>query len=133
MSQYKVKDSQKSLDGWDKEVERAFVEDPCTCVYCGFPATSYRAWCQLVLDHFIPKRVGGEDSSRNYVVSCYRCNQWKGRYDPGGGRYTYLPRGKKQREALIEKAKAHIRASEERQGRPEPYQLIMRRTKEAKT
>lgn len=133
MSQYKVKDSQKSLDGWDKEVERAFVENPCTCAYCGFQATLYRAWCQLVLDHFIPKRVGGEDSSRNYVVSCYRCNQWKGRYDPGGGRYAYLPRGKRQREVLIEKAKAHIRASEERQGRPALYQSIMRRTKEAKT
>ena len=51
MSQYKVKDSQMALDGWDKEVERAFVENPCTCVYCGFRATSYRAWCQLVLDH----------------------------------------------------------------------------------
>ena len=133
MSQSKVKDSQRPPEGWDKEEQRAFVENPCTCVYCGFRATSYRAWCQLVLDHFIPKRVGGEDRSRNYVVSCYRCNQWKGRYDPGDGQYTYLPRGKKQREVLIEKAKAHIRASEERQGRPELYQVIMRRTKEAKT
>jgi 5-methylcytosine-specific restriction endonuclease McrA len=128
-----VKDSQKSLDGWDEETVQAFVENPCTCVYCGFRATSYRAWCQLVLDHFIPKRVRGKHTSKNYVVSCYRCNQWKGRYDPGGGRYTYLPRGKKQREMLIEKAKAHIRASEERQGRHELYESIMRKTKEAKT
>ena len=133
MSQYKVRDSQKSPDGWDKEVERAFVENPRTCVYCGFRATSYRSWCQLVLDHFIPKRVGGEGSSRNYVVSCYRCNQWKGRYDPGGRRYTYLPRGKKQREELIEKAKAYIEASKEKQGRLELYKFIERRTKEAKT
>ena len=133
MSQYKVKDSKKSLDGWDKEMVRPFVENPCTCVYCGFRATSYRAWCQLVLDHFIPKRVGGEHSSRNYLVSCYRCNQWKGRYDPGGGRYTYLPRGKKQREALIKGAIDHIEESKERQARRELYNFIKPRIKEAKT
>jgi 5-methylcytosine-specific restriction endonuclease McrA len=132
MSRYKVKDSQKSLDGWDEEIVQAFVENPCTCVYCGFRAPLYPAWRQLVLDHFIPKRVGGEDSSRNYVVSCYRCNQWKGRFDPGDGRYTYLPRGKKQSELLIKKAKAHIDASEKSQGRPKLYRFIMRRTKEGK-
>ena len=133
MSQSKVKDSQKPPEGWDKEIVQAFVENPCTCVYCGFRARSYRAWCQLVLDHFIPKRADGEDSSRNYVVSCYRCNQWKGSYDPGGRRHRYLPRAKNQREALIGKARAHISASQERQGRRKFYEFIMRRTKKAKT
>jgi 5-methylcytosine-specific restriction endonuclease McrA len=133
MSQSKVKDSQKCPEGWDKEEERAFVKNPDTCVYCGFRAKSYRAWCQLVLDHFIPKAVGGVDSSRNYVVCCYRCNQWKGRFDPGDGRYTYLPRGKKQRKVLIKKAKAHIKASEKEQRRHKFYKFIMRRTKETKT
>ena len=133
MSQSKVKDSQNYPEGWDEEIVQAFLENPRTCVYCGFRATSYLAWCQLVLDHFIPKRVGGGASRRNYVVSCYRCNQWKGRYDPGDGRYTYLQRGKKQRKELIEKAKAFIRASKERQGRRELYNFIKPRIREART
>jgi len=129
MSQTAVEDSRKPPEGWDKNFVRAFVKKPTTCVYCGFRATSYRGWCQLVIDHFIPKAAGGEDSARNYVVSCYRCNQWKGHYDPGDKRYTYLPPGKKEREELIEKAKAHIRKSEKEQGRLELYKFIMQKAR----
>ena len=133
MSQTGAKDSWKPSEGWDKELVRPFAKNPGTCVYCGFPATTYQAWCQLVIDHFIPRAAGGEDSARNYVVSCYRCNQWKGQYDPGEKRHTYLPPGKKQREGLIEKAKEHIRKSEKEQGRRELYGSIMQKASRRKT
>jgi 5-methylcytosine-specific restriction endonuclease McrA len=115
----------KPPEDWDIRFVRAFSKNPRTCVYCGFRATSYEGWCQLVIDHFIPRAAGGEDSARNYVVSCYRCNQWKGHYDPGDKRYTYLPPGKKQREELIKMAKAHIQESAKKQGRRELYEFIM--------
>ena len=131
MSQSNGKSSRKPPEGWDKYV-RTFLKNPDTCVYCGFRARSYKAWCQLVIDHFIPKKARGQDNSRNYVVSCYRCNQWKGQHDPGGGRYTCLPVGKKQRQALIEKAKAHIEESEKNQGRYDFYQFIIQKSKGGK-
>jgi len=127
MSQTGVKVVLKPPEDWDREFIRAFRKNPNTCFYCGFRATSYRAWCQLVIDHFIPRAAGGEDSVRNYVVCCYRCNQWKGRYDPGGKRFTHLPPGKKEREELIEKAREHIRKSEEKQHRHEVYDFIMQK------
>jgi 5-methylcytosine-specific restriction endonuclease McrA len=130
MPQSKVKDSRKPPEGWER-YESTFVNNPRTCVYCGFRALWYRAWCQLVIDHFIPKKAGGEDSSRNYVVSCYRCNQWKGQYDPGKRRYTYLPPDEERRGALIEAARAHIRESEMKQGRREFYRFIMQKTQRA--
>jgi len=132
MSPSKGKESRKPPEGWDNYVS-TFLENPDTCVYCGFQATSYEAWCQLVVDHFIPQSAGGEDNSANYVVSCYRCNQWKGDFDPGEGGYTHLPPGKKQREALIKNAKARIRKNERDQRRREFYQFIMRKTKGGKT
>jgi len=55
MSQTGAKDSWKPSEGWDKELVRPFAKNPGTCVYCGFPATTYQAWCQLVIDHFIPR------------------------------------------------------------------------------
>ncbi len=129
MSRTGVKDSPKPPEDWEKELVGAFVKNPSTCVYCGFRATPYPVWRQLVIDHFIPKVAGGEDSARNYVVSCYRCNQLKGRYDPGEKRYSYLPPGKKQREELIEKARAHIEKMEKAQGRLELYNFIMEKAR----
>lgn len=31
------------------------------------------------LDHIIPRRSGGPDAVENLVMSCYRCNQRRGR------------------------------------------------------
>jgi len=124
MSQPKGDDSRDPHE-WFEEYVSAFVRDRCTCVYCGFQATTYSAWRQLVVDHFIPDAAGGETSARNYVVSCYRCNQFKGGYDPSEGRYTFLPPEEKERTALVKKARAEIEKREKDQGRPGFYRFIM--------
>ena len=88
---------------------------------------------QLVVDHFIPDAAGGETSPKNYVVSCYRCNQFKAGYDPSEGRHTFLPPEGRERAALIKKARAEIEKRENDQGRPGFYRFIMQKTKGRKT
>jgi len=128
MSGPKVKDPGEAPEGWEGYVS-AFVEGQCKCVYCGFRGTRYSTWRQLVVDHFIPAAAGGEDSARNYVVCCYRCNNFKGSYDPGGRRYTHLPAEKKERTALIKKTRVEIRKRERKQRRHDFYLAIERKIK----
>jgi hypothetical protein len=132
MSKSTAKESSEPPEGWEKFV-KVFVRDRCKCVYCGLQGTTYSAWRQLVVDHFIPKAADGEDGDKNYVVSCYRCNQFKGGYDPGGGCYTCLPTGEEERSALIEKAKAKIKEQEINQGRRAFYQYVMHEVNGLKT
>jgi len=132
MSESTAKEPSEPPEGWE-EFAKTFVRDRCKCVYCGFQATTYLAWRQLVVDHFIPRAAGGEHGDKNYVVSCYRCNQFKAGYDPGGGRYTYLPPGEEERSALIEKARAKIEEQEEKQGRRDFYRYVKREVNRCKT
>ena len=132
MSESIAKEPSESSEWWE-EFTKTFVRGRGKCVYCGFQATTYSAWRQLVVDHFIPRAAGGEDGAKNYVLSCYRCNQFKAGYDPGGGRYTCLPRGKRERSALIEKAKAKIVEQEKKQGRSDFYGHVTREINRFKT
>lgn len=43
------------------------------CAYCGNPGNT--------LDHVIPRSKGGQDTYRNLIVACYRCNQNKSNHD----------------------------------------------------
>jgi len=52
-----------------------FLRDNYTCQYCGKNGN-------LTIDHIIPKSKGGEDSWRNTVVCCVRCNNKKGDRSP---------------------------------------------------
>ena len=46
------------------------------CEYC---LTSSRLiGMPLVIDHILPKSLGGSDERENLAASCYRCNEFKG-------------------------------------------------------
>lgn len=46
------------------------------CEYC---LTSRRViGMPLVVDHIVPRMLGGDDSSDNLCAACYRCNEYKG-------------------------------------------------------
>lgn len=46
------------------------------CEYC---LTSQRViGMPLVVDHILPKSLGGGDDPDNLCAACYRCNQYKG-------------------------------------------------------
>ena len=53
---------------WRRAIKEVFQNQ---CVYCG-------STTDLTLDHVKPKSKGGDDTSRNVVCACRRCNQEKG-------------------------------------------------------
>ena len=55
--------------------KNVFLRDNYTCQYCGKNGN-------LTIDHIMPKSRGGEDTWRNTVVSCVRCNNRKGDKTP---------------------------------------------------
>ena len=62
------------------------------CEYC---LTSRRViGMPLVVDHILPKALGGEDDFDNLCAACYRCNEYKGSkthgLDPASGQYISL-------------------------------------------
>lgn len=50
------------------------------CEYCGISETDVGG--QLTIDHFRPASKGGDDSPKNLVYCCARCNQYKSDYWP---------------------------------------------------
>jgi len=50
------------------------------CEYCGVHETDSGGL--LTIDHFRPVGKGGDDSLKNLIYCCIRCNQYKGDYWP---------------------------------------------------
>ncbi|WP_152592128.1 HNH endonuclease [Nostoc sphaeroides] len=47
--------------------------------YCEYCKTSSRlTGTPLVMEHIIPRSLGGDDERENLAASCYRCNEFKG-------------------------------------------------------
>ncbi len=46
------------------------------CEYC--KSSSQITGIPLVIDHVLPRSLGGDDGSRNLAAACYRCNLIKG-------------------------------------------------------
>lgn len=46
------------------------------CEYC--QTSSRITGTPLVMDHILPKSLGGSDDRDNLAASCYRCNEFKG-------------------------------------------------------
>ncbi len=46
------------------------------CEYC--KTSSRLTGTPLVIEHIIPKSLGGTDKGENLAASCYRCNEFKG-------------------------------------------------------
>lgn len=57
-----------------------------TCVYCGREAT--------VLDHVLPRALGGTDDPANLAYCCYDCNMAKKAMHPDEWRATLERRGR---------------------------------------
>ena len=55
-----------------------FKRDAHLCMYCG----ERFGRCDLSRDHVTPISQGGEDSWRNVVTACKRCNNQKANYTP---------------------------------------------------
>lgn len=53
---------------------QVFLRDGYTCQYCGNPFQKHN----LTLDHWKPKKDGGESSWENIVTACKSCNGEKG-------------------------------------------------------
>lgn len=46
------------------------------CEYCKTP--SQLTGIPLIMEHILPKSLGGSDDRSNLAASCYRCNEFKG-------------------------------------------------------
>ena len=53
---------------WRRAIKEEFSNE---CVYCGSQS-------ELTLDHVKPRSKGGNNTARNVVCACRRCNQEKG-------------------------------------------------------
>jgi hypothetical protein len=53
-----------------------YLRDGCACVWCG--AAVENAGTILSLDHLKPHSKGGDNSERNLVTCCKRCNDSRG-------------------------------------------------------
>jgi hypothetical protein len=56
------------------------------CFYCGTHFSNVTSVHQPIktVDHFVPLFLGGTNMGRNKVICCYRCNHFKGNFDPNG-------------------------------------------------
>lgn len=48
-----------------------YLRDDCSCVYCG---ATMEAGAELTLDHLTPYSLGGDNTEKNLVTACRRCN-----------------------------------------------------------
>jgi hypothetical protein len=53
--------------------DKVYLQDEFTCQYCSQQKTKN----ELVVDHFIPLKKGGDNSDENLVCACTRCNGHK--------------------------------------------------------
>ncbi len=56
-----------------------YVRDQGRCTHCSRPLKM----SQVTIDHYVPRFKGGKDEIYNYVLSCRRCNKYKGVTVPG--------------------------------------------------
>lgn len=56
--------------------EQVWAEAGHRCEYCR--TSSRLIGMPLIIDHVIPKSLGGSDERENLAASCYRCNEFKG-------------------------------------------------------
>ncbi|OPL07915.1 MAG: hypothetical protein AVO33_03335 [delta proteobacterium ML8_F1] len=56
-----------------------YVRDGGLCYHCLKPLKMN----QVNIDHYLPRARGGKDEIYNYVLSCQRCNKYKGERVPG--------------------------------------------------
>ncbi len=53
------------------------------CVYCGKNVLAdFDSWMNAQVDHFVPRKAGGEDTLENTVLACSVCNGFKRDYEP---------------------------------------------------
>ncbi len=53
------------------------------CVYCGKNVLAdFDSWMEAEVDHFVPRKAGGEDTLENCVLACSVCNGFKRDYEP---------------------------------------------------
>lgn len=62
---------------WIRQEKRLaiYLRDGCACVWCG---ATIEDGAQLTLDHVVPHSKGGDNSERNLVTACKRCNDSRG-------------------------------------------------------
>jgi hypothetical protein len=53
------------------------------CGYCGVSEVDTGG--ELTVDHHRPVSAGGDDSDDNLIYACFRCNTYKGDFDPDDG------------------------------------------------
>ena len=53
--------------------DKVYLQDEFTCQYCN----QQKIKNELVVDHFIPLKKGGDDSDENLICACTRCNGYK--------------------------------------------------------
>ena len=53
--------------------DKVYLQDEFTCQYCSQQKTKN----ELVVDHFIPLKKGGDNSDENLICACTRCNGHK--------------------------------------------------------
>jgi len=69
--------SKKTLDRMARLAERDTDGYP-RCVYCG----AYSSFLELILEHVVPRSIGGPDGDHNRVLACPRCDRVKGGRTP---------------------------------------------------
>ena len=53
------------------------------CVYCDKNVLAdFDSWMNAQVDHFVPRKAGGEDTLENCVLACSVCNGFKRDYEP---------------------------------------------------
>ena len=62
---------------WIRQDKRLaiYLRDGLSCAYCGF---SVEDGAQLSLDHIVPHSHGGDNSEKNLVTCCKKCNSSRG-------------------------------------------------------
>ena len=74
-------------------LRRQVIADACyRCEYC--KTSSKLTGAPLVMEHILPRSLGGTDKRENLAASCYRCNEFKGAkthaVDPDTGQLVEL-------------------------------------------
>ena len=72
--------------------QQVISEAEARCEYC--QTSSRVTGIPLVMEHIMPKSLGGTDKRSNLAAACYRCNEFKGAKtharDPESGQFVAL-------------------------------------------
>ena len=79
--------------------QQVILEADARCEYC--KTSSRVTGTPLVMEHILPKSLGGTDDRSNLAAACYRCNEFKGTKihsrDPESGQLVALFNPRHQR------------------------------------